>query len=178
MNLETEINREHSKRNTIRVATMIGNDDTLLRQLVNLTLGTNEDLARKAAWVLRYSHENISKGIIPWLPKLIRHLQKGKIHPAVKRNILGIVKSVPIPPKYMGTMLDICFRYIESAQEPVAVKVFSIDIIAGMAGNQPDLLNELKLILEDQLPFGSAGFKSKAFKVIKNRNSKLSDYEN
>jgi hypothetical protein len=40
-------------------------------------------------------------------------------------------------------------------------------VLANIIDDQPDMKKELKLILEDQLPYGSAAFKSRGNKVLK-----------
>jgi len=39
--------------------------------------------------------------------------------------------------------------------------------IANLTANYPEIMPELKLLIEDQLPHQSAGFKSRAKKVLK-----------
>ncbi len=112
MNLVNEIIKEHSKRNTIRVANLIGNDNGLIDHLKALTLGLDQEIARNAAWILR------------------------------------------------------------------AVKCFSIEIAERLTSGRPELINELKLIIEDQFPFASSGFKSRASKLLAKKKTKLSDNEN
>jgi hypothetical protein len=49
----------------------------------------------------------------------------------------------------------------------VAIRVFSMTVLANVIEDQPDMRRELKLILEDQLPYGSSAFKSRGNKVLK-----------
>ena len=49
----------------------------------------------------------------------------------------------------------------------MAVRVFSMSVLARIAHDQPELKNELKIMIEDQLPFGSAAFLARARKVLK-----------
>jgi hypothetical protein len=167
MDIRQEILKQHSKQNTLRIANLIGNDEELIRKLLDLSLGDDHDIARKAAWILRCCFEKYPQELKNHIPRLIKFLHKKDVHHAVRRNILGILKAVDIPAKYYGELIDTCFGYIESGKETVAVKAFSIDIIANIASGEPAILQELKLVLEDQLPYGTSGFKSKASKIIK-----------
>ena len=170
MTLRDEILTEHSKNNVLRISRIIGNNKVLIKELINLTLGEDKDIARKAAWILRYNQSDYPAEYIPYISKMIDHLRQNDIHVAVKRNFLAILRISDIPRKNEGDLLDICFNFILSGKETVAVKAFSIDIIYRIGKREPSIMNELRLILEDQLPYGSAGIKSKAKKIISGRN--------
>jgi hypothetical protein len=64
-------------------------------------------------------------------------------------------------------LANICFGYLSDPKEPIAVRVFSMTVLANMAKENPELKNEIIPIIEDQLPFGSAGFRSRGTKVLK-----------
>ena len=63
--------------------------------------------------------------------------------------------------------MDICFKFLESPTEALAVKVFSMGVLGNLATIYPEIKTELKLIIEEQLPNQTAGFKSRAKKVLK-----------
>jgi hypothetical protein len=60
-----------------------------------------------------------------------------------------------------------CFEYITSENETVAVKVFSMTILANLSKVYPEIKPELKLILEEHWDQKTAGFKSRAKKILK-----------
>ncbi|HMK05536.1 MAG TPA: hypothetical protein VK489_15150 [Ferruginibacter sp.] len=72
-----------------------------------------------------------------------------------------------IPEKYHGEIMDICFKYLESPTEALAVKVFSMSVLGKLAKKYPEIMQELKLLIEDQLPRQTAGFRSRAKKILK-----------
>ena len=166
MDIRSEILKEHSKQNALRVAWIAGSDPQLLKELIDITLGDDTETGRKAAWALRHCYENRLINFDPHITRLIRFLNRKNIHHAVKRNILGILRTVKIPEKHKGDLLDQCFSYLESGRETIAVKAFSIDIITNIASGEPAILKELRIVLEDQLPYASAGLKSKTSKII------------
>ncbi len=167
MDLVKEILAGHSKFNSERVALLIGDNKQSLLNLIRLVMGEDQEIARKAAWIMRSCHDLHPDNISPYFGNLIGHLDKHrKVHDAVKRNILGVLKSSQIPRKFSGKLLDICFGFLESGLESVAVKAFSMDIISMLAVDEPDLLRELSLIIEDQMPYSTPGIKSKAKKIL------------
>ncbi len=101
-----------------------------------------------------------------YLQRLIKNLQ-GDIHVAVKRNTVRVLQYIDIPEKLRGMAATVCFDLIQSGNEPVAVKAFSMTVLANICKHEPELADELKLIIEDQLPFASAGFKARAKKILR-----------
>ena len=64
-------------------------------------------------------------------------------------------------------MINTCFKFLESPTEALAVKVFSMTVLSNFAKQYPEIVPEIKIVIEDQLPHQSAGFKSRAKKVLK-----------
>ncbi|MEO6489149.1 MAG: hypothetical protein ABIO04_04340 [Ferruginibacter sp.] len=95
------------------------------------------------------------------------NLQKPNLHNAVKRNSLRLLQDIDIPEKYQGQLMDICFEFLQSPTEALAVKVYSMTVLARLSKIYPEIIPELKLIIEDQSPSQTAGFKSRAKKVFK-----------
>ena len=58
------------------------------------------------------------------------------------------------------------FELLISRKEPVAVKVFAMTVLYNLSQEIPEIKSELKIVLEDQLPYGSAGFKNRGAKII------------
>jgi hypothetical protein len=63
-------------------------------------------------------------------------------------------------------MIDTCFALLDP-KEPIAVRAFSMTVLGNLAAQHPDLKKELRLVIESQLPYGSAGFVARAKKVLK-----------
>ena len=95
--------------------------------------------------------------IQPHLKPIIKNLQR-PIHVVVKRNTVRVLQDIEIPDDLMGILAEPCFEFLTSNQEPVAVKVLSMTILANMAKKLPDFKKELTIIIEDQMPYASAGF--------------------
>ena len=66
-----------------------------------------------------------------------------------------------------GEFAELCFAYICDPKEAIAVRSFSITVLYNICLKEPVLANELKMTLEDQMPHGSSGFKSRAKKTLK-----------
>jgi hypothetical protein len=86
----------------------------------------------------------------------------------VKRNTVRLLQYIEIPKKFHGRVADVCFQYLASNEEPIAVRVFSMTVLERIVKENPELKRELQIIIEDHLPFASAGYLSRARKVLKN----------
>ena len=83
-----------------------------------------------------------------------------------RRNLLRILQNYQIPEAYWGFVANECFHYLNSADQPIAIKVFSMTVILNLTKDVPDLSRELRISIEDQYPLASAGFRARARKVL------------
>jgi hypothetical protein len=77
------------------------------------------------------------------------------------------LQAIDIPEKHEGAIMEICFRYVESPTEPVAVKAFSLTILGKLAKKYPEIIPEIKILVEDQIPHQTAAFKMRAKRSLK-----------
>ena len=94
------------------------------------------------------------------------------MHNAVKRNVMRLLENTDIPRALQGTVMDTCFHYIADPKEAVAVKAFSLGVLGKMMNRYPDIIPELKLLIEDRLPHETAAFTSRAKKLLKKMERK------
>jgi hypothetical protein len=62
--------------------------------------------------------------------------------------------------------MNLCFKYISSPTEPVAIKAFSITVLQNLAKQYPEILNEIKLIIEERWDHETVAFKKRARKLL------------
>ncbi|HRJ28652.1 MAG TPA: hypothetical protein PLV21_07855 [Cyclobacteriaceae bacterium] len=167
MNLHHELQKITNKAHALRVTKYIGNDTRKFDDLVKLFLNGPYRLAQRASWPLTVCVEKNPELAKPYLKLLLQNLKKEPLHDAVKRNTVRLFQYVDIPIKLQGLVVDQCFQYLLDPKEPIAVRVFSITVLVNIAQDKPELKRELILVLEDQLPYGSAGFISRAKKTLK-----------
>lgn len=167
MNIRDEILKEHSKKQSEKIAAYIGSDEKRFAELMNLFLGDTYRVTQRAAMIVSICAERNPKLIEPYLLRMVNNLD-GKIHDAVKRNTLRVFQFIELPKKLWGKTADICFRFLMDADEPIAVKVFAMTVAANICKHEPELKNELQLVIEDQMENASAGFRARAKRILKN----------
>jgi len=84
---------------------------------------------------------------------------------------MRLLQFVEIPKRLQALTLETCFQFFLDKKEPIAVRVFSMTVLSKLARKLPDLKNELVPLIEDQMPYASAGFISRGRKVLKELKS-------
>ncbi|MEM9856243.1 MAG: hypothetical protein AAF843_02740 [Bacteroidota bacterium] len=166
MNIKNELLKEHSKQQSKKIAGYIGHDPKRFTQLIDCLLDHEYRVSQRAAMALSHTVDRHPELLNPHLYRLVKNLRKN-IHIAVIRNTIRLLRGISIPDNLMGEVTDICFGLMESNETPIAVKVFAMTVLANVCEKEPDLKNELALIIEDQLPYGSPGFRNRGAKILK-----------
>ena len=166
MNLREEILKEHSKKQTQKIVSFIGDDIKLFAQLMNLFFANEYRVTQRSAWVVSECFQNHPELVDVYLKSLIENLNN-QVHDAVKRNTLRMLQFITIPKDLQGMAFENCMKLLLNIEEPIAVKAFAMTVLSNICKQEPDLKNELKIVIEEQLPYGSPGFKSRANKVLK-----------
>ncbi len=167
MNLRETILAEHSKKQCDKIVAWVGDEQKRFDELFELFLHSEYRVTQRAAWPLSYCVIAHPHFIHPHYGGLIYNLKRPNLHDAIKRNTVRLLQVVDIPEKYEGDIMDICFQYLQSPKEPVAVKVFSITVLGNFAKKYPEIIPEIKLLIKEQLPHQTAAFKSRAKKLLK-----------
>ncbi len=166
MDLRNQILKEHTKANCQKIIDWVGNDISRFNQLFNLFINDEYRVTQRAAWPMSYcviTHPELMKNNFQ---KLIKNLEKQGIHDSIKRNTVRLLQHINIPSKYEGPVLQLCFQYVESPDEAVAIKAFSLTILGNLAKKYPAIIPEIKLLIENQWPHQTAAFKQRAKKLL------------
>lgn len=166
-NLREEILSEHSKAQCNKIVDWVGDSADRFNQLFHLFLNDEYRVAQRAAWPVSYCVERHPEFISKNFSKLLKNLERPKLHDAIKRNSIRLLQYVDIPKKHQGAVMNICFQYLEAPHEAVAIKAFSLTVLGNLAKQYPEIIPEIKLLIEDQLPNQTAAFKARAKMVLK-----------
>lgn len=167
MELKKVILKEHSKNQSIRIVDYVGNSPTRFKLLVDTFLEGPYRITQRAASPLSICVEQNPELVKQHLARILRVLKKSDTPDAVKRNVLRLLQFIEIPKSQKGIVSDVCFKFLEEKKEPIAVRVFAMTVLANLCKELPELKNELIPLIEDQMPYGSAGFVSRGKKVLK-----------
>ena len=157
---------EHSRLQADFIADIVLQKPELIDELIQIVFRNKEPLSRRASWPLRIISDRNAMVLQPYLPFMIDSILQLE-NVSILRAILAILVNSDIPESHQGEMLQFTSEILINSNSPVALLIYSSDIFYKLSLNEPELLNELRLMLEQLLPFGSAGVKSKCRKILK-----------
>ena len=167
MDLRRTLEREHSKPAVNKIVRYVGDSREKFSELLDIFLEGPYRITQRAAWPLTYcaeAHPEIVKGK---LGILLRYLEKENIHDAVRRNTIRMLQFVEIPANLHGRVASICLTYLKDNKQPVAIRVFSMTVLGRLAESYPELRQELRVMIEDHLPYAQPAFISRGRKILK-----------
>jgi hypothetical protein len=167
MRLQEELLARHSKDTTTKIVKWIGSEQSRFDELFKIFLGKDEVLARRAAWALSYSAIAQPELILKHAGKLLANLHRPNLHTAIKRNTMRLLQDLRLPEKYHGELMNTCFKYITSPTELPAVKAFSLTVLQNLSREYPDIIPEIKTVIESQWDNESAAFRTRAKKLLR-----------
>ena len=152
MNIREALEAEHSKAQAMRIVAYIGDDTARLDELMLLFFDNNYRISQRAAWSVSWLADSKPTLILPYLERMILNVKNEKLHPAIRRNTMRVLRELPeIPNNLLGLAADASFHFLENPSEAVAVRAFSMRVLHKICQKEPELRDELRLLLEDIL---------------------------
>ncbi len=69
--------------------------------------------------------------------------------------------------EHLGLLLDTCLHIIQNTTSPSGLKANAMSVVERIAEKEPDIIGEVLLVLEEQLPYLETGSLNRAKKIIK-----------
>jgi len=170
--LETKLQLRFPKQEVTRLAVVLLADKSLFNYFIEIFFrgeGLPKDIA---AWVLTHCSDLDPQFVSKYHSQMILHLKTDNNNPT-KRAILRALQDATIDPKNYSTLIDLCFGYLLSQKEEVAIKVFAMTVLYNISNDIPDIKNELRIVIEDLVPIGTAGIKSRGGKILSKLEKEL-----
>jgi hypothetical protein len=167
MDLKTQLLQAHSKENCNLIVAWVGNNQTRFDELFSLFISNEKRIVQMSSWPLSFCVEANPQFIQKYFDSLLKNIKRQEHHEAVKRHTLRMLQFVEIPKKYQGNVMNMCFDFIQDITEKPTTKVFSMVVLENLAKLYPEIKKELCLIIETQMPHESAGFKSRAKRILR-----------
>ena len=167
MDIARELMRSHSRLQANKVADYVKDSPVQFKKLIDIYLAGPYRITQRAAWPLSLAVEQNPPLVRPHLGKLLRFLRKPGIHDAVKRNTMRLLQYIDIPSRYRGDVTDLCFQYLQDRKEAGAIRAFAMTVVFSIIRDEPDLCKELRIIIEDEMPYAAPAFASRAKRILK-----------
>ena len=166
MNIREALLEVHSKAQATKIANFVGADPDNFAELMKCLLGPVYRVSQRAAWPVSLCIERYPELVKPYFDVLIKQLERGDAHVAVRRNVARLLQFVDIPERYQGRVFDACYNRLADPNETVAVRVFSMTVAAKIAENEPELMEELRMIATKYPQAATPGFRGRARRVL------------
>jgi hypothetical protein len=144
----------------------VGGSEAQFSSLLELVFTEKDPVSWRAAWVLDGSDEQYPGLAIRHISTIIQQLPDLESHGSL-RSLLRMLCRHEIPEEDQGLLIDLCFSYMTSELYPVAVKVHAMQIIYNHALLYPELKEELRTVIEDQMENNSVGFSSRGRRILR-----------
>lgn len=172
MNYEKLLEKRYSKETIMAIADFLVENPDKLKGYIMMIQTSEKAMAQRAAWALGHAGVASSTLLLPHLPALLKLVEK-PIHDSVSRNIYRTLQYMKVPEEYEGTAYDLCIRDLSDPGQPIAVKCFAMTTAFNISKKYPELQPELKMVIEENYKNSSAGYKSRARKILPNLTTKV-----
>lgn len=166
MDIKAQLIKEHSKENRDVVVNHILAHPEDIPKLMEQFFSSDNRMVQRAAWVVGVLGQKNPDLIKPYYPKMIKEIRKNDAHVAIKRNVLRVLQFQNVDEKLWGELYDVCIRFLEDSHEPVAVKAFAMSTAFQVVKKVPELKDELAAAIEQIMPEGTPGEKSRGQKIL------------
>ena len=175
MDLRKQLLKEHSKENSQHIFDYLLENPERFAELMEIFTQEDYRLNQRSAWIIGLVGETKGEWLLPYFSTLIDCLEN-PIHNAIARNIYRSFQSLSIPKEFEAQLYDLCLRDLSNPKSAIAIKVFAMTVAFNISKNHGELQEELALVIEEQMPYGSTGFKSRSRKILKaiSKNKKKS----
>ncbi|MDR3705356.1 MAG: hypothetical protein P4L28_05565 [Paludibacteraceae bacterium] len=138
----------------------------LFDKLISLSFSDNKRLAWRAAWVLSHLHEKQPQLLEPHFAQIMEFVPQSQIDGA-RRSFIYILSNTSFN-EYPVSFINLCFDWMLSPKQPVAIQVYCMRILVRVCKVYPDFKSELVVCLESVNTVDySKGFASARRNVLK-----------
>lgn len=120
----------------------------------------------RAAYLLDCIND-LDPGLLrPFLSEMIEQVQIEK-STSKTRHFLKLISLNDLTKEQQGFLFDFCIKTLTSEKEPVAVRVHAMQILSNIAENEPALIPEVVLVIENEMEnHSTAGIISRGNKLV------------
>lgn len=170
MNYAEQLLVEHSRANANRVLEHVLADEERIAALMEVFLGEEYRTVQRSAMVVGDLGRAKPGWLKPWHGRMIAAANEPK-HAAVRRNVMRYFSELDlayIGEEDEGYLVDLAFRLTADPEVAVAIRVFSMQIVANYVEKYPELRDELSGIIELTIAEGTTpGFRSRGGKILR-----------
>jgi hypothetical protein len=158
--LEILLRDEHSKTNTRKIAHMIIKEEVAIKTVFEVIKKNEKPYSQRAAWILSTVEELQPRFLDSNYAETLNLVDR-KYHDAVLRSSLKVLSCMRIKEKDMSKLFDKSTSLIKSKNTAVAIKLWALDVAIKIADKHPELFQEIKFYIDENVKNASPGWKNK-----------------
>ncbi|MCF2444541.1 hypothetical protein L0657_11285 [Dyadobacter sp. CY345] len=168
MNIREELLKRqiHFKKHAIAITKFAVSSDKNFKELIDCFLSMDMRVAQRAAWSVSWAAEKCPEMVQPYVGILVDQLKRKDVHNAVIRNSLRILENLDIPEKFHGEVMDACFQFLQNRETAIAIKAFALTVLFNLSKIYPDIKNELRMIIKENMEYETAAYRSRGKKIL------------
>ncbi|MEO1258868.1 MAG: hypothetical protein AAFZ15_08715 [Bacteroidota bacterium] len=171
MDLNKELTTRPNQEKISAIVNYVGSDPSRFSALINCMVNGEKKVSHYASWLVYPCMEKNPHLIWPHYKLLLNNLKKKDLHDTIKRSTMkAMANGGNIPEKLQGYVLQYCFDFLLDVKTAVSIQVYAMQTAFNISVGEPDLLRELKMVIEEGLPHGTAGYKSRGKRIINSIN--------
>jgi len=147
------------------IAKEIAKEPKQMRKLWDFAISTH-DKSWRASWLMDKVYDEAPELVRPYIPLMIDSIPELECQ-SKQRQFLKLISAEPLPKTISGHFINRCFDLLISKATPVAVRVYAMQILFTFSQQEPDIKNELALIIEEHMNDGTAGFRCRGKQILK-----------
>ncbi len=164
MNFEPRILASFPNNSIHEIQDEVLHNPALLDELFPLVYHKNLTVAWRTAWILEKIQCKNPALLSPKTGELIEALPHFK-HQGSRRSTLKILENTAI--EYPVSLINLCFDWLMSPKETIAVRALCIRILHKVCIAEPDFVPELRLCLSELLSETSSGMRAAIRRTLK-----------
>lgn len=168
MNIREELLKQqiHFKKHALAITEFAVSSDKNFKELIDCFLSKDIRVAQRAAWSVSWAAQKKPEIIQPYIGILVAQLKTTDVHNAVIRNSLRVLEDLVIPEEFHGEIMDACFAFLQKRDSAIAIKAFALTVLFNLSKIYPEIKNELRFIIEENMDYETAAYKSRGKKIL------------
>ena len=154
-----------SKQSTLQIVDAIRKEPSRMEELMDCFFDKSLRICQRAAWPVGMIADVDPEWIYPYIERMLINLETPH-HDAVIRNTFRSLQNIDIQEELEGLAFEKAYNYLLDPQNAIAIRVFAMTVCGNIALKYPELKHELIPVIEEQIPHGSAAFKSRGARVL------------
>lgn len=157
-----------SSRRAIEIAVnTIGDNQETFKKVLDFATEDKGKYAQRAARAIQMSSVKYPELASPHLKDIINGMSRFKTG-GLKRSMTKMISEMDwdFDEETIGILAETCFKWVNDANEEIAIKIYSQDILYRISEIYPEIKHELITVLEHNYLHSSVAIKNRSKKML------------